>query len=111
MRSALVLSGAVGAFAFIVVGPAAAGGSTVAWAHDESTSGSWTADVVPDPAAAEVTRFLPTTSGAAVAPARSVTTAWGGFDGAGRTPVLSIGTEVRLVGQDEDARFAHSSNL
>ena len=96
MRSALVLSGAVGALAVIVGGPAA-GWPRAAWAHDESTSGSWAADVTPDPAAAEVTQFLPTTSGAAVAPARSVTTAWGGFDGAGRTPVLSIGTEVRIV--------------
>jgi hypothetical protein len=42
----------------------------------------------------DVTRFLPTTSSAA---AGSHAGAWGGYDGAARTPVFSVGTEVQIV--------------
>jgi hypothetical protein len=45
----------------------------------------------------DATRFLPTTSSAVVGSAAAVTTAWGGYDGAARTPTFSVGTELRLI--------------
>src|SRR5580765_4901132 len=45
----------------------------------------------------DVTRFLPTTAGAAAAPATDVTSAWGGYDGAAGATVFGVTTEVRLV--------------
>jgi hypothetical protein len=45
----------------------------------------------------DVTRFLPTTSSAVVGSSVSVSNAWGGYDGAARTPVFSVSTELRIV--------------
>jgi hypothetical protein len=45
----------------------------------------------------DATRFLPTTSSAVVGSAADVTTAWGGYDGAARTPTFSVTTELRVV--------------
>jgi hypothetical protein len=45
----------------------------------------------------DVTRFLPSTSSAAAGTQAGVTNAWGGYDGAARTPVFSVGAEVRIV--------------
>jgi hypothetical protein len=47
----------------------------------------------------DVTRFLPSTSSAAAGTQAAVTNAWGGYDGAARTPVFSVGTEVRIIGR------------
>jgi len=47
--------------------------------------------------AQDVTRFLASTQSAAVEPSAAVTAAWGGYDGAARAPVFSVGTEVRVV--------------
>jgi len=116
MRGARVLSIALGTLA--VVGAAATGWPGAAWAQDQGSPPGSMAEVETEAVAAEVTHFLPTTSGAAVARARSVTTAWGGIDGAGRTPVLSIGTELRiarrlalLVGAGYDQSGAPSPGL
>lgn len=115
MRCGLVPSIAAVGVAVIVMGPAVAGG---AWAQDADRPASSMADVTAAPITADVTQFLPTTSGAAIARARSVTSAWGGFDGAGRIPVLSIGTELRiarrvalLVGAGYDQSGAASPTL
>jgi hypothetical protein len=45
----------------------------------------------------EVTRFLPTTSSAVVATSAGLTSVAGGYEGAAGTPVLSVGTELRVV--------------
>jgi hypothetical protein len=43
------------------------------------------------------TRFLPNTSSAMVGTSLDVSSAWGGYDGAARTPIFNVGTEVRIV--------------
>jgi len=45
----------------------------------------------------DVTRFLPATSSASAGTQAAVTNAFGGYDGAARTPMFSAGTEVRIV--------------
>jgi hypothetical protein len=45
----------------------------------------------------DATRFLPTTSSAVVGTAATITSAWGGYDAAARTPLFGVGTEVRLL--------------
>ena len=45
----------------------------------------------------EATRFLPTTASAVVGTAATISSAWGGYDAAARTPVFGVGTEVRLL--------------
>jgi hypothetical protein len=53
-------------------------------------------DVVAPPSQAP-TRFLATTSSAVVGTAADVTTAFGGYDGAARTPTFGASTEVRVA--------------
>jgi hypothetical protein len=55
------------------------------------------ADVVAAAPSRDATRFFATTSSAVVGTAATVTSAWGGYDGAARTPMFSVGTELRLV--------------
>lgn len=43
------------------------------------------------------TRFLPTTTSAVVGATASISSAWGGYDAAARTPIFGASTEVRLV--------------
>ncbi len=56
-------------------------------------------DVTDTPAAssAEMMRFLPNATSALVGTTPALTAAWAGYDGAAQTPVMSLGTEVRLV--------------
>jgi hypothetical protein len=58
-------------------------------------------DVADAPAAyrADMTRMLPNTTSALVGTTPALTAAWAGYDGAAQTPVMSLGTEVRLVGR------------
>ena len=51
----------------------------------------------PAPSSVEATRFLPNTTSAVVGTTPALTAAWAGYDGAAKTPVMSLGTEVRLV--------------
>jgi hypothetical protein len=51
----------------------------------------------PAPSSVEVTRLLPNTTSAVVGTTPALTAAWAGYDGAAQTPVMSLGTEVRLV--------------
>jgi len=43
------------------------------------------------------TRFLLTTTAAVVGTAATISSAWGGYDAAARTPIFGAGTEVRLL--------------
>jgi hypothetical protein len=45
----------------------------------------------------DITRLLPATSSAVVATSAAVTSAWGGYDGAARTPLFNVSTELRIV--------------
>lgn len=59
-----------------------------------------------------VTRVLPTTSSAVVAASPTWTMAAGGYDGAAKTPVFTLGTEVRIArGVSLVAAVAYSSAL
>jgi len=75
-------------FAFLVAPPADHR------AHAEETPLTPDADLTSSTSA---TRFLASTASAVVADSASVTAAWGGYDGAARTPTAAIGTELRLV--------------
>lgn len=72
------------------------GGASAAAAPDAASL----PDIQPvvTPAPAPLTRFLPTTSSAAIGDAPVVTGAWGGYDGAARAPVAALAAEVRIVG-------------
>jgi hypothetical protein len=56
-----------------------------------------TAPEVVTTSAREATRFLPGTSTAIVGASAATTAAWGGYDTAAHTAVLSVGTELRIV--------------
>ena len=51
----------------------------------------------PFPFRRDLTACLPTTSSAVVGTAAALTNTWGGYDGAARTPLLSVGTELRVL--------------
>ena len=51
----------------------------------------------PAASSAEMTRMLPNTMSALVGTTPALTAAWAGYDGAAQTPVMTLGTEVRLV--------------
>lgn len=80
--------------ASVFVGSAliAASGLSAHAAAEEALAAPAGAEIGPD-----ATRFLATTLTAAAAPAATVSSAWGGYDGAARVPVFSVGTEVRVV--------------
>src|SRR3954465_5263652 len=66
-------------------------------AHAESMD---TLDVTDTPSAsssAEVTRMLPNTTSALGGPTPALTAAWAGYDATTQTPVMNLGTEVRLM--------------
>jgi hypothetical protein len=58
----------------------------------------------------EATRFLPGTASAVVGRSASVTNAWGGFDGAARSAVASVTTELRVFDRVSlDAGFSYGA--
>jgi len=70
---------------------------TLATAPALAVEDTYPPEISAEAPSSEATRFLPTTSTAVVGTTATISSAWGGYDAAARTPLFGVGTEVRLL--------------